>query len=441
MVRLSEALNPPENREFPEKRSGMRLSDAMRVSSYEIPQEGLVDKNFAENIAEGASKAFLSAPKIPGSIMVAFGDYFRSTEQKGIFGVKPVLDARPIAQRIYEVGEKMIKENEEFLNKKFPEQENFTFGDRFAQGMGSGAISLASAIGLGMIAGPGAAGVSFGAMAGVEGFNEARKKDKDIDESLKIGGMLGFTEGSLEFFGVNRFIKLRGGTVKKVIENGVNGMFTEFSQEFLQSGSSGAIKTATGLKEFEGVESVKKIVSEALFEGAIGAVLGGTAGVTVSLFQREAVQEGLEKAGLEEKKAEEVSDDLMREAIDEVVTEIENIDPPGKVKLNEEGAPVTSEEEALIDEQVKIEEAETKERYAENIRLKKENTITKKAIKTTGEAVESSFRGIDETIGTISTRAANISKEFRDKLRKFEFSSFQELKKHEAEVKNFREFF
>ena len=163
-----------------------------------------------------------------------------------------------------------------------------------------------------MLAGPQAPAIAFGLAAGTEGFVEARQKDKDMDDSLRIGGILGFFEGGLEFWGINRIIKLQGGSIKKLIGNAVNGMATEFSQEFSQSTASGTIKTSTGLREFKGLESVKQIIGEALFEGAIGAVLGGAAGVSFSLFQRESVEDGLVSMGMDKEQASEISDNLMK---------------------------------------------------------------------------------------------------------------------------------
>ncbi len=338
MVRLSEVMDAPETADIEKTpRPRMRLSDAMRMGAYEIPQVEAVDKGFGGNIVEGVLKGFASAPQVLGNVTMAFGDYVRSEKHSTIFGTKPILDVRPIAQRVFETGKRITESNERFIAEKFPEQKGLTFSDKFAQGVGQGAVSLASAIGLGVMAGPGAAAIAFGGVAGTEGFNEARLKDKDLDTSLSIAGTLGFVEGGLEFWGINRLIKIKGGSIRKIVAGAVNGMVTEFSQEFAQSSSSGVIKTGTGLREFKGLESVKRIIGEALFEGAIGAVLGGSAGISFSLFQREAVEEGLEKMGMEKQQAVEVADGMMRDTIEQTISEVETLpESTGEVVAEEE---------------------------------------------------------------------------------------------------------
>ncbi|MCK5613848.1 hypothetical protein KAR91_68925, partial [Candidatus Pacearchaeota archaeon] len=256
----------------------------------------------------------------------------KADKQGLIFGVKPLISARPMGQRIFEVGMRMSKSNERFIAEKFPEQADFTLADKFAQGVGQGAVSLAAAVGMGLIAGPQAPAIAFGLSAAAGGFVEAREKDKDLDTSLKIGGLLGFAEGGLEFWGINRLIKLKGGSIKKLIENAVNGMATEFTQEFTQSTASGTIKTATGIRDFEGLDSVKEIIGDALFEGAVGAVLGGGAGISMSLAQRKAVEDGLVSMGMDKETAQDQSDKLMKDSMEDALTSVESL-PESKVGL------------------------------------------------------------------------------------------------------------
>ncbi|MCK5617508.1 hypothetical protein KAR91_87400, partial [Candidatus Pacearchaeota archaeon] len=84
MVRLSEISAEPEGEvvQTPEP-SRMRLSDAMRISPYEIPQKAaLVDKGIGANLVEGVLKGFASAPQIAGNLTMAYGDYVRTTAEK-----------------------------------------------------------------------------------------------------------------------------------------------------------------------------------------------------------------------------------------------------------------------------------------------------------------------------------------------------------------------
>ncbi|MEA3347285.1 MAG: hypothetical protein U9Q21_04290, partial [Candidatus Auribacterota bacterium] len=321
-MRLSEVINDPVVKEP----KSYRLSDVMRLGSYDIPpQNDLRELGVGENLVEGAVQAFASAPQVAGTFIMAYGDYVRKTADKMdkqgvIFGIKPLISAKGMGQRIFEVGEKISEANEKYINEKFPEQKNYTFADKFARGVGQGFVSLATAIGMGAFAGPTAPAIAFGMSAGAGGFVEAGEKGKTLDEAKNIGLMLGFAEGSLEFVGIKRLLGLKGGSIKKLVSNTVNGMATEFVQEFSQTGAEGVIKTATGLREYKGAESIKEILKDSLFSGAVGAVLGGGAGVTLSLTQRQAVEEGLVSAGIEKESAEIKADEMMKNTIEDVVT-------------------------------------------------------------------------------------------------------------------------
>ena len=79
MVRLSEILERSQDIKLKRTRpKRMRLSDAMRMGSFEVPRNDLEDKGIGGNLVEGVLKGFASAPQVPGKIAMAFGDFVRS---------------------------------------------------------------------------------------------------------------------------------------------------------------------------------------------------------------------------------------------------------------------------------------------------------------------------------------------------------------------------
>ena len=146
MVRLSEITERSDQINIPQADSRkMRLSDAMRVSSFEISPEEIIpeDKGIAENLLEGFQKGVASSPQVAGNMIMAYGDYVRTFADKAdkqglIFGIKPLISGKPIGERIFKAGMRISKSNQKFISERFPEQANFTFADKFAQGVGQG---------------------------------------------------------------------------------------------------------------------------------------------------------------------------------------------------------------------------------------------------------------------------------------------------------------
>ena len=238
------------------------------------------------------------------------------------FDVIPKSMKESIGSRLARTGRSMFERNKMATEGKFPERDEGMTASNLTRDVAAGGVSILSSIGQGLLFGPGVAAVGFGAQAAGEGFFEAGQTDKPIKESLDIGAALGLAEGGLEFAGLDRFLKIEGGAIKRAI----NGYLTEFLQEFSQQGASGTIKTITGLREWKGVETLKEILSESLYAGAIGGVLGAGASVTLGLSISRETEKTLKGLGVEPQKAKQAVDDIMQAASEAVVSTVEGID-------------------------------------------------------------------------------------------------------------------
>lgn len=287
-------------------------------------------KGLLSNLSIGIDKALGGTPGVAGDALV----YFGSVVRKGADGALLPGPAKTLGDRMFTAGRIMQEKNISALRKRFPE-EDLGKVEQFAQDLGSGAVSLAAAIGVGVAAGPAAAGVAFGVTETIGSFTEARRKEKSFKEAAAISAALGFVEGSLEFVGLDRLINVSGGVIKRIIKSAV----TEGIQEFSQATLGESIRATTGLRKFEGLKTVFDIFTQAMYEGALGAVLGIGASIPISIAQRRNVEDAIVRSGADRKQARIVADNILQTGMDAVITEVEKIEPARKP-----GAPVRLED-------------------------------------------------------------------------------------------------
>ena len=292
---------------------------------------------FFEGIDRDIQFTLGSTPQTFGKALVFFGDYVRENDDLSVFGVRAPFNAAPLGERILKTGLRLVAQNQETLQQKFPEK--FANVDKFdvSSALTQGGVSLFSALGLAVIGGPILPAGVFGLHAAAEGFYEARSQGRSTDEAATIASLLGVVEGSLEFLGIDALFKSQGGILKRALK----GYVTEFLQEGSQSLAGGTIRLASGLREYEGQETLVDIVTEAAFEAAIGGLLGGAASVPITVMQKQAVESGLKKLGVPQKEVKEVAREVMAKGMEDMVSIAEQIaDAP--VVVNPANKPVTS---------------------------------------------------------------------------------------------------
>lgn len=180
----------------------------------------------------------------------------------------------------------------------------------------SGATSLLSQIGIGaMTGGAGViAGVAVPSIGGA--YSELRAKGFDVNSARGIAIPIGIGEGVLEKIGFDRIMKgMKGsGIAKRFIE----GFISEGAEEALQSVWSNSIMTLAGARDDASkYETWKDIVSEALYEGMIGGILGGS----VSSIGG-AVSQKLQYSGVPKKQADKIAKDFIDKGGENVGVEL-----------------------------------------------------------------------------------------------------------------------
>ena len=288
-------------------------------------------KKFVEGVDEGASRSL----NFFAEGMVAFGEYVRDdktfaqemeahrklTEEQGPQLSSPTQKNLPrqLGTRLITKGHEILQKNEKALKERFPDGE-----PDFIRDLGKGVTSLGTALGISAVFGPGAAGVAFGVGERNSAIVEATSKGKSFKEAERIGNVLGFATGGLEFWGLHSLIVAKGG----VIQRAIKGYVSEALQESSQSIAGSSVRLSTGLREFKGEESIKEALQEALYEGAIGGVLGSSTSIPITFALRRDVETVLREKGASAKEASAQADTLMKLSMDEVMTAVEEFEVP-----------------------------------------------------------------------------------------------------------------
>jgi len=317
----------------------MRLSDAMRVTTHSLTTPEVVstpDSSISmdekpnapsaiNRFQAGFERGLGSGGQLVGEMTMYLGDYIRNEAEHPRLGIKsPFADtAKTIGDRIVQAGRMMYERNKVALEKQYPQQDLGAGKKDFAGDFGQGAASLAASIGMGLVTGPESVGAAFGVAQKARTFREARMMGKSFSEADRISNLLGFAEGGLEYVGLDHFIKASGGVIKEAAKRYV----IEATQEFSQSLSEGVIRTASGMQPYNGYDSAVNILTDAVYSGAIGGVLGAAASIPMTAYNRLSVETTLRNAGIDKATAESKADLIMQNAMDDVVSEVENMIP------------------------------------------------------------------------------------------------------------------
>ena len=237
--------------------------------------------------AAGAADFFVDQLPAPGSITMLYGNAQRIKEKilpdLAVPGFAPTIPGVSVGQSLINVGQK-LRELGEAAKQSIGESEvipdlpvDATSAEKIARDLGSGASSLAVSLLAGLTVGPGIVGAGFGAVEAGESFSELESQGRASEEAVVLASALGFVEGGLEYWGLSKFLDIGGASVKAVIRRAL----AEGVQELEQTGANGVLRTAFGLREWEGVDSLVEIGSEALYAGALGVVLGFAGGAVV----------------------------------------------------------------------------------------------------------------------------------------------------------------
>ncbi len=281
---------------------------------------GMQEVGGFEALGKGVASFFASQPQVAGYLMEnqaevgaiqqgktlagtmypdrepTFSDMFKNmfnqpnTILADIFGAK-------------EMGEKadiLIERNKKYMadaGLERPEQGGIS---GILYDIGQGTSSTLASVGMAALTrNPDVAAVYFGAMQKASVYQEARGAGIDPLAANDISNVAGMIEGGLEFVGLDHFMKaLKGNSfVKKFI----NGAVIEGVQEASQQTGE---ELTTQLSGVRSNKPLAETVSDILYNGFLGAAVGGASSAAVGAFVKDKAQ----KSGLDQQTAEKLGD-------------------------------------------------------------------------------------------------------------------------------------
>jgi len=248
------------------------MLDLDRANKYvAAPIKGIIHGIYSTPQAVGGLMRLVgeNMQAVEGTPNVFKGDEGKYTDlMKAISKTKDSALYKPIDKFLVDKSQEIIKANREFLSKKelHPDLDNKTAAWLFQ--LGSGATSLAGAVGISVLTGsPHAAAVAFGMYQTGSMYQEAREADVKVSKAMPLAVTAGVIEGALEYIGLEWLFTKFGGNfwVDRLLHAGLEG-FQEFSQQIGEN-----------LVATIGWDKTRSIWEGTAESTSIGAVLGGGA--------------------------------------------------------------------------------------------------------------------------------------------------------------------
>jgi len=244
------------------------------------------------SIAKGVWYGIITLPQAIGSLMSQWGETeqvisdptkFVSDEKwegadkkifEAMYGSRKLLN-KQIGQAgkvVSEKGQELIKANQAYTEKYLPPADTSKL-NKFLFELGSGASSIALAVGVSLVTGnAGAAAVAFGGIASGKTYQEAREAGVEPLKASALGAVNFTTEAGLEYLGLN-FLLTKLPT-SKIISLAVKGV-ENAGQEYLQEAGSNIVAKV-------GWDKARKWNSGSAKAGVMGFLLGAGADVVIS---------------------------------------------------------------------------------------------------------------------------------------------------------------
>ncbi len=244
------------------------------------------------SIAKGVWYGTITLPQAIGGLMRQWGETeqvisdpskFVSDEKwegadkkifEAMYGSRKLLN-KQIGQAgkiVSEKGQELIKANQAFTEKYLPPTDTSKL-NKFLFELGSGASSIALAVGVSLVTGnAGAAAVAFGGIASGRTYQEAREADVDPLKASSLGAVNFGTEAGLEYLGLNFLLtKLPTSKIISLAAKGIENA----GQEYLQEAGSNIVAKV-------GWDKARKWNKGSVKAGVMGFILGAGADVVIS---------------------------------------------------------------------------------------------------------------------------------------------------------------
>lgn len=201
---------------------------------------------------------------------------------------------RPEENFLYQFGERMQKATQEAIPTD-PEAED-TFGHKFMRSVGSTAGFAAAGLVGRIVGGPGAlaAGGSAAALGAAaqatSQFEDAVNEGADLGtafEASRLGAVVGLSEGVPIARLLDRYDKATGGSIRRIIKEGLKGGTEEAAQELFQSVMDWAIASNLYDPDRQLLKPAAESTGVGFTVGTVFSTLAAMLGVKTRLGQRE----------------------------------------------------------------------------------------------------------------------------------------------------------
>lgn len=296
----------PQKQTLPGVLSDVSLDDMQKIGAsneiqYTPPKP---EVSIGERLASDVVKPFAEVPHTIGAGLYWLGSDIKDETPFGALG-----------DRIARAGLVMKERNDNYVANNFAKFTPNMMDDILSGG--SMVAAAAAGVGLAALLGAPAAatatvtgvGLATGTAAsvGAEMFGKFKEQGKSTPEADRLALMIGAPAGGAMALGMGTFLSGTGNWFKRMIGSAI-------SNAAIGSGSAavtGTLELATGAVPYDGIDSLKDVMSQAVHDGVVWGVLGGATAVPLALKQHSAVVEGFEKMGFEPKEAQQKANDIM----------------------------------------------------------------------------------------------------------------------------------
>lgn len=203
-----------------------------------------------------------------------------------------------------------------------------------------GGLSILGSVGGAMMFGALTPSLAITGGSAVETYDAARRKGKDYDEAVKIGTIMGISQGVPEFWGLHTMITVAGGAIKRVIKSAL----AEGIQETTQQAGQETVERVSGISESTkgGWAAVEEATVNSLYAGALGMALGGFASSGPALMARNKAKTTFRELGYSESEANALADKAIRVGMDKALgaAEFERALTESGVYRDVDGSPI-----------------------------------------------------------------------------------------------------
>lgn len=266
-------------------------------------------------LTTGFTRTLAEAPQMLGQ-----GLYYLGSNMNPEATPEEQAQGNSFGDRIARLGVSLTERNQKYIAQTFPDSQPDDLWEKVG-----GAVPMVGSLAIGALTGFGeataAAVVGGGAASAMaSSFGALRARGKSTEDADALAAVIGAGSGSAMAFGMGNFLKATGAPLVQLAKGVING----FTGGALQTSVTGALELATGVQQYNGSDSLKALMAEAVKTGVTFGILGGPLGVHMALVQHRAVEKGFRDLGMEPKMARDAATATMSKGMDQGIKWLEN---------------------------------------------------------------------------------------------------------------------